>query len=177
MGLNERVGNEGYISIDPQQKINEYQIVPSNWHGGNLYVESFMVPDLGAIESWIDGKIELQVRAVSHLLGNITLYNYGQIRRKYLKDQKWRAANTFICSWDDTVGPNIMIHWTELDGGPSNTTVTIPFPAMDGVPAISYAFTIAEDDDDLGYQLVQLSHSPSMIYNTGYIQWKMMSIY
>lgn len=177
VGLNERVGHKDYISIDPKQNISENQKIQENWHGGHLYIESFMVPDLGAIESWISGKIELQVRAVSHLLGNIKSHYYGKIKRKYLKDKKWRSGNVFICDWNETVGPNIMIHWTELDGGSSTTTVTIPFPTMDGVPATSYSFTIAEDDDDLGYQLVQLSHSPSMLYNTGYIQWKMMSIY
>lgn len=60
---NERVGNRDFVSLDKEDEGRSLKV--SAFGNGNLYVAQIMVPNLGAIESWIEGKIELELRAFS----------------------------------------------------------------------------------------------------------------
>lgn len=179
IGPNERVGNDNFISLEKEDEGKDLKV--SVYGNGALYVGSIMVPDLGAIESWVQGKVELELRAFSPNISNLLSYSYPQIKRDDLKNQKWKAVNTFICNWTSVVGDYIILHWTEDDGGSSSTPVTINYPATETSPAMTFTFTIQSDDDDLGYAAVLKTDQPNNIpyigtlYNTGLIQWKMIN--
>jgi hypothetical protein len=174
---NERVGNKDFVSLDKEDEGRALKV--ASFGNGDLHVAQIMVPDLGAIESWIEGKIELGLRAFSPGVPNLLNYSYPQIKRDKLKDQRWYSVGTHICNWTSAVGDYIVLHWTEYDGGSTSTPVTINYPATPTSPAMSYTFTLKTDDDDLGYAAVLKTDNPNNVpfvgtlYNTGKIQWKM----
>lgn len=98
-----------------------------------------------------------------------------------MKDGKWYTRWVPIFNWDPQIyGNDILVHWTELDGGSSTTTITVTFPPNNGMPGNSYSFTTKSDNDDLGYQLAQYETvvlNPDYIYSSGLIQWKLAMIF
>lgn len=178
---NERVGDKDFVSLDKEDEGRSLKVAA--FGNGDLYVAQIMVPDLGAIESWIEGKIELELRAFSPGVPNLLNYSYPQIKRDKLKDQRWHSVGTNICTWTSVVGDYIVLHWTESDGGSTSTPVTISYPATPTSPAMSYTYTLQTDDDDLGYAAVLKTDYPNNVpyigtlYNTGKIQWKMGMIF
>lgn len=178
---NERVGNREFVSLDKNDEGHSLKI--SGFGEGTLYVANIMVPDLGAIESWILGKIELELRAFSPNVPNLLFYSYPQINRDDLKNQRWKVVNTNICNWTSVIGDYIVLQWTEYDGGSTSTPVNINYPATETSPAMSFTYTLKTDDDDLGYAAVLKTDNPNNVpyvgtlYNTGKIQWKMGMIF
>lgn len=179
---NERVGREGFTSVEKKDEGNSLKI--SSFGNGDLYVANIMVPDLGGIESWIEGKVELELRAFSPNVPNLLFYRYPDIKRDDLKDQKWKVVDTSVCNWATTVGDYIVLQWTEYDGGSNTTPLLINIPATPTSPAMSFTYTIKTGDDDLGYAAVLKTDTPinmapllATLYNTGWIQWKMKMIY
>jgi hypothetical protein len=178
---NERVGNGDFVSVDKDGEGRSLKVAA--FGNGDLYVAQIMVPDLGAIESWIEGKIELELRAFSPGVPNLLNYSYPQIKRNKLDDQGWHSVGTNVCNWSSVIGDYIVLQWTEYDGGPTSTPVTINYPATPTSPAMSYTYTIKTDDDDLGYAAVLKTDNPNNVpyigtlYNTGKIQWKMGMIF
>lgn len=69
IGPNERVGNDNFISLMKEDEGKDLKV--SVYGNGALYVGSIMVPDLGAIESWVQGKVELELRAFSPNISNL----------------------------------------------------------------------------------------------------------
>ncbi|WPR77726.1 hypothetical protein [Algoriphagus sp. NG3] len=172
---NERVGNTDFVSLNKEDEGRYLKI--SAFGNGTLYVSQIMVPDLGSIESWVRGKVELELRAFSPGIPNLLNYSYPQIKRDKLKNQRWHSVGTNICTWAPSVGDYVILHWTESDGGSTSTPITINYPATETSPAMSFTYTIKTDDQDLGYAAVLKTDNIGDLYNTGKIQWKMGMIF
>lgn len=177
IGLNERMNVDNLISVDPKDIKDEGDLQLLGNLGPDIYIGSIMVPNLGAIEPWISGKVELVVRVLSGSGMNLLQYDYGKIKRSKLDDQKWMNLNTYVTEWVPNLGDNLIVHWTELDGGNTTQTVTVTFPPIDGSPGASYNFQIKSDDDNLGFQICQKTQSSLHTYNTGLIQWKVLKVF
>jgi hypothetical protein len=168
LGYNERIGLGDFLNVDRN----------SRTIGAGEYIYQLQVPNLSDIEHWTAGAIELTARVATQKSGDALTYHYGDIKRKHLKDRKWRTMNTFIANWTTTaIGDYIKVHWTERDGGDGEVKVTLTMPKSENVPVdTKVEFTIKGKDDNLGHQIVQFNDSVNQIYSTGFISWTMKSL-
>jgi hypothetical protein len=118
--------------------------------GGSEYGAIFRVTNLGAIEAWVKGKLEMKY-AVYDAFGNLVKERgFGKIKRNSLTGQKWLALYDLITgNWTlASHGDKMFERWVEEDGGGS--TVNISYT----INGINFSYSLKNDDDDLGIATV-----------------------
>lgn len=169
--------NEVWV-ISNNETINFSDIQPDSsserTSGYQEKVYQIRVPNLGAIEGWPAGKIELKLSAGS----SSTKFFEGElpaIKRKHLKNQRWHTLDRFLFRWyPDLNGKIIGLAWIEVDdGGDDDETLSYTIPANNGFPTITYTVKFSDNDENCGYQVVQYDDPISQVYGTGKIDWKM----
>jgi hypothetical protein len=132
---------------NPQSRVN----------GKAEYGALIQVIDLGAIESWANGKPEFKY-FVHNAFGTLIKERPfdGWARSNY-SNQQWFDYEDFIGTWNTSNWGSINYErWIEQDGGkPTTVTMSIPNPA--GGPTISISTTFAQDDENLGLGNVQFT--------------------
>lgn len=175
IGEEENVSPENMVSA-PEDSIVEQQRVP----GQAEYTGYIQVTDLGAIESWVSGKLEFATTVFSSSGNKVWgTKKYGKWKRKNFKDQKWvNFGNSFIGNWNTSVyGPYMFETWMEEDGGQSSeTTVTFTTPpnSTTGAPGstITTKTPSRDRDDNLGGSIIQFTDDIEQVYNISYMNFK-----
>jgi hypothetical protein len=129
------------------------------------------ITDLGKVEPWISGKLELKYFVFNTTGTNIKERAFGKTKRKHFKDKKWYDYNDFIVNWNNmNVGNWNIESWIEEDGG-SSSSVSQTFPAPSGCigcPSTTITHPSKSRDDILGRSMVQYSDNITQIYNISY---------
>lgn len=133
------------------------------------------IPDLGKVEGWPAGKIELMVSIISSNGTTIKEnHKFPKVKRKFFRDSKWYDYELFLVNWDSpNLGKFMYEKWVEIDGAtgstPKETTVTFP-PACSTCVAVTQKITTKADDNDeqLGGALIAFADNKSQVYNINY---------
>ncbi|MFV0604630.1 MAG: hypothetical protein ACK5NK_02200 [Niabella sp.] len=167
--LNELLGEEYAFTAPPPGRSN-YE--PE--YGGII-----QITNLGKVEGWPAGKLELMYSVVSSN-GTIVKKNreFGKTKRKHFRDQKWYDYKDFLCNWDTTsVGKMMIEEWWEIDGGTGTDSheTSYSFPsACTGCPTttVKSTTTANSNDEKLGSALVSFRDDKSQVYNISYANFK-----
>lgn len=130
------------------------------------------VTNIGQIESWINGKVELKFFVFSQSGAKTNEIATGKTKRNDVKN-KWKDFNYFLFYWNTSnIGNYVIEAWIEQDGG-STTTVSQNIPApCTGCPSTSISYTTKNDDDLMGQSIIQFSDPISTEYNISYAKIK-----
>lgn len=115
--------------------------------------------DMGAIEPWVQGKLEFRY-TVHNAFGTLIKERaFGKRARRNFDGQAWHYLNDFLGYWNTSVwGPVTYERWIEEDGGVSNAFIQNISYTINGV---SYTTTISvparDQDDNLGMANIQFS--------------------
>lgn len=143
-------------------------------NGEAEYGGIFKVLNLGSIEPWVSGKVEL--RFVVNMANGTTAKDIktGKIKRKYLRDQKVYDANKFLFNWNtEVIGTWVIESWVEQDGGSQTISISQSYPApCQGCPSTNVSYTVKSEDDDLGRTIMQFSDSKAQWYSVSYMDVK-----
>jgi hypothetical protein len=132
------------------------------------------IPDIGAVEPWVSGKLELKYFIFDQSGTKIKEKAFAKTKRKKFKDNAWVDFNDFICYWNlSNIGNWMIESWIEVDGGNSTSTVsqTIP-PPCTGCASTTISFTKQNRDDEMGQTLIQFSDPYSTVYGISYANVK-----
>ncbi|MFV0605524.1 MAG: hypothetical protein ACK5NK_06730, partial [Niabella sp.] len=136
------------------------------------------ITNLGHVEGWPAGKLELGYKVVSSNGTIVKDRKFDKVKRKHFRNQKWYDFNDYLTDWDTTaVGKFMVEHWVEYDRGGSEQTIsnTISIPSScTGCPATSQTYTtkLSNNDEDLGAALVSFRTSKDQVYNISYANFK-----
>lgn len=144
---------------------------------GEEYLNRIMLPDLGEVTSWLDGKVELRLAIIGK--GGVTVINheFPKIKRKKLKHQAWLDMDHRISTWDrDELGYYWAYQWFEVSKGPHISGFSLNFSAAwKQKLEISAGFTVQisleKRHKDIGASLVGFRESTTTEYTTGKINW------
>jgi len=175
LSFNERIGYK--VAEGPASESN------ARISGNREFVYQVQTDDLGYIEGWPAGDVELFLSCAS---AKFKLFEgrIPTINRSSMKDRKWANVNHFIFYWYTTPehGTIIAYDWTEKDdGGDNETTITYTVPANNGLPGVTYSYKISNNDEHCVYQVVQFDdpvapgQTPT-IYGNQYLHWKMTNV-
>lgn len=130
------------------------------------------VTNIGQIESWINGKVELKFFVFSQSGAKTNEIATGKTKRNDVKN-KWKDFNYFLFYWNTSnIGNYIIEAWIEQDGG-STTTVSQNIPApCTGCPSTSISYTTKNDDDLMGQSIIQFTDGIWTEYNISYAKIK-----
>jgi hypothetical protein len=130
------------------------------------------VTNIGQIESWINGKVELKFFVFSQSGAKTNEIATGKTKRNDVKN-KWKDFNYFLFYWNTAnIGNYIIEAWIEQDGG-STTTISQNIPApCTGCPSTSISYTAKNDDDLMGQSIIQFSDPIWTEYNISYAKIK-----
>jgi hypothetical protein len=163
------IGYEENVSPENQVAFTKYSLQKDSsktTHRAQLRVNGvaeyggrIQVLDMGAIESWVNGKLEFKYFVNNAFATLIKERAYGSWARSNFSDQKWFDWNDFIGYWNTSNWGNVTYErWIEEDGG-STTTITNTIPNPSGGPTLTITQTVKDDDDNLGLANVQFSDS------------------
>lgn len=147
---------------------NTYNQVNSDRYDGiPEYGGIIQITDLGEVEPWIAGKLELKYIVFNQNGTKIKEKAFKSTKRKKFKDSQWVDYDDFIGYWNLSNIGNWMIEaWAELDGGADLNTITQTFPApCASCPTTTVSYTIKNRDEDLGQSLVQFTDPYTTVYN------------
>ena len=138
------------------------------------------VTNIGNLESWVRGKLELKYFVNKSDGGVLKDRGFGKWRRKNFKNQRWKDFGDLIGYWNlSNWGPMQLERWIEEDGG-GTTTVNQSFSPGSGFPTVTITHTIKSNDFDCGTANVQFT-DPSLpsinhtIYNLNSLNFTRMS--
>lgn len=154
---------------------NDDGIMNERYQGQSEYAGLIQVTDIGAIESWISGKLELKMTVLNSSGAIVSGPRaFGKWARSNFTNNKWKDFNHFVGYWyTSTFGNWMYEHWMEEDGGNSNsTTITMPPPPGTPGPTISTTIPSRNLDDDLGLATIQFTDPISTVYNISYANIK-----
>ncbi|HEX9983743.1 MAG TPA: discoidin domain-containing protein [Thermoanaerobaculia bacterium] len=148
-------------------------------NNGAEYINTFRIPNLSGIESWLGGKVE--PRAIVVGKGGIEIGNkyWGRIKRDTIRSNF--VAETKLVNWDRaTFGDWWVYKWVEEDFGPKlelSLGLGAAIKQYLGVPVTldikaSYQFI----HNDLGYSLVNFNDSTYTEYSTGALFFTLCSV-
>lgn len=131
------------------------------------------ITDLGAVEPWVHGKLELKYFVFISGTSNVKERGWGKRKRKNFRDRKWADFNDNIGPWNTSNLGNVMVEaWIEEDGG-SSSTISHTFPSQcTGCPANTISTTIKDEDDNLGRSFVQFSDQIGRVYGITHANFK-----
>lgn len=131
------------------------------------------ITDLGAVEPWIHGKLELKYFVFISGTSNVKERGWGKRKRKNFRDSKWADFNDNIGPWNTPNLGNVLVEaWIEEDGG-SSSTISHTFPSQcTGCPATTISTTIKDGDDNLGRSFVQFSDQIGRVYGITHANFK-----
>lgn len=115
--------------------------------------------DMGAIEPWVQGKLEFRY-TVHNAYGTLIKERaFGKRARRNFDGQAWHYLNDFLGYWNTSVWGSVTYErWIEEDGGVSSTFNQNISYSINGV---TYTTTISvpgrDQDDNLGMANVQFS--------------------
>jgi len=143
-------------------------------NGDAEYGGIIQVTDLGALESWINGKLEFRYRVFIASGTNVKNRAFGKYARSNFRDQKWKDFGDFLFYWNTANIGNFTIEgWIEEDGGNSTNTISQTFPSTcTGCPATTISYTKQSSDQDLGPTIVQFTDPTETVYNISYANIK-----
>jgi hypothetical protein len=129
----------------------------------------FDVPDLSQIESWLQGKPEIQVRVVSNLNPAIKTWQLKQYARSSYGQSGMLLENTNVLpSWTTSIqGVYLNYFFLEIDGDGSSTSSTITIPSANGQPGISVTHSFKTGDRQMGNQSVYHGDDINFFYTLG----------
>lgn len=115
------------------------------------------ITDLGTVEPWIWGKLELKYFINDSYGGLIKEKGFGKRKRSHFRNQNWHDFNDFVGHWYwDVWGPSTLERWIEEDGG-ATSTVSTSFNPGQGLPSVTITHTIKSEDYNMGASQVQFS--------------------
>jgi hypothetical protein len=181
IGLNERGGKriadigteEGVVSGTRSTRVD----------GDPLELSQINIPDLNAIETWVNGKPEFRLRIVNSTGSKV--FDSGEPANKFNPTRSlvndpaiWYVMSFEVLnSWSfSNQGNTLGMHWVEVDGGTVSTTVEQTFTVKndDGTTSSAkYIYTISNHDDDLGFVTINNSDIIWAEYQTASIRWYM----
>jgi len=131
------------------------------------------ITDIGAIEGWTAGKVELKFFVFNQSGTKTNEIALGKIKRKNVKDT-WKDTDKFLFYWNvSNIGNYLVESWIEEDGGNSTSTVTSSLAApCSGCPSTSISFTKQKHDDEMGATIIQFTDPISTEYNISYAKIK-----
>lgn len=170
IGEEENCSDENMVSA-----INDDGNPNGRIQGQSEYGGLIQVTDLGAIESWINGKLEFKM-TVMNSAGTIVSgpIAFGKWKRDNFKNQKWKDFGVFIGNWNTSTFGNWMYeHWLEEDGGASSSIIiTVPPPAGTSGPTVSITIPSKNQDDNLGQATIQFTDPVTTVYSISYANIK-----
>lgn len=148
---------------------------PLRVQGQPEYAAIIQVTDLGALETWILGKMEFKI-TVMNSSGGVVFgpQALGKVKRKYFRDLRWYDYNRFIGNWNSSTFGNWMYeHWLEEDGG-NSASISISMPPPSGFTGPTTTTTIPSRnlDDNMGLTTIQFSDAITQVYNISYANIK-----
>jgi hypothetical protein len=146
----------------------------TRYNGIPEYGGIIQVTDLGRIEPWVKGRLELKYFVFNQSGAKIKDREFGKTKRKKFKNSAWVDYSDFIGYWNLSNFGNWMIEaWLELDGGDDVTNIsqTIP-PPCTGCPSTTISIQKRDRDDEMGQSLVQFTDDYSTVYNISYANFK-----
>lgn len=157
-----------FENVGPGEIYNHDPVSPTAGHrldGRREYCGNIQVTDLGAIESWASGQVELRVIIYQQNGQKIKDKKFKKVKRKHFRDLQWYDYNEFVVYWNiNNVGNYMLEQWYEVDGGGSvNFSQSYPAPTP-GFPSISVSYSIGDYDDDMGQIMVQFTDPLSTEY-------------
>lgn len=131
------------------------------------------VTDIGAIEPWVSGKVELKFFVFNQTGTKTNEISTGSTKRKQVKNT-WKDFDKFLFNWNTgNIGNFIIEAWIEEDGGNSTSTVSSTLPApCTGCPSTTISYTKQKNDDNMGQTILQFSDAISQEYNISYAKIK-----
>jgi hypothetical protein len=154
---------------------NSYnQVTGDRYDGIAEYGGILQITDIGAIEPWVNGRLELKYFVFNQSGTKINEKQFSKTKRKKFKNLAWVDYDDFMGYWNLSNIGNWMIEaWIEVDGGnsTSNVSQTIPAPCT-GCPSTTIGFTKQIRDDEMGQALVQFSDPYSTTYSISYANFK-----
>ncbi|HYV94278.1 MAG TPA: DUF3103 family protein [Chitinophagales bacterium] len=186
VGISERVDNNGALKYTFEGSSPYDERV----NGQNTILGSIRCPDLGHIESWLNGKPELRLRIYgAKLYESSSTPTAVKITTKYYNPKRsdidgvWYNPGTSLFNWyrywyspttDFVYGSEVNFYWVEEDGG-SGITIdldlggTIKTSGGSSLTvSLSTSFTIDDGDEDLGDAVVAFPDGTDWnVYSTG----------
>lgn len=176
ISYNERVNSKNMADVAGKAGISNQEAFFNRCNGCNEYLWQIRVPDYGAIEGWPAGDLELKLTAATAAIKVID-GQLPQVDKDLVDNGQWYAMQTFLFAWDTgDHGKFLNMHWVEVDAGGTPGQHTITIPPQAGFPGVSYTFTVGENDEDLGEQLVQYDDAIGRPYGVGLFYWKNLNI-
>lgn len=178
IGINERGGEP----IDQRHETSLTNL-RARTDGAQLKLWQINIPDLNAIEVWINGKPEFRFRVFSSQ-GN-SVYDSGtpagifKPNRSEVDDPgSWYVMNvSILASWTfANQGNTLAMHWIEVDGGTTDVEITESFTIKDAngnSVTSTYTFDRRNHDDDLGNVTINNTDPTWALYETATIRWYM----
>ncbi len=162
-GIEENVSTANSV-VSPEDTVNTGG--PARVDGQAEYGGIIQITNLGAVEPWTQGKLELKIFVRTSTGSDLSIRAFGKWRRKHFRNEAWKDFNHFIANWSiSNIGNYTYEKWIEEDGG-NPTTYTWNFPPPPGGGAsLSTTYQAKNEDDDLGAALIQFSDPTSTIYN------------
>ena len=141
----------------------------SRFNGQSEYGAIINVTNIGAIEPWVSGKVELKFIVFNQSGAKINELELSKTKRKNV-DNKWKDFNKFLFNWNTSnIGNFVIEAWLELDGGTSTSTVSATFPgACNTCPSTSVSYTKTKSDDNLGQTIIQFTDPVPTTYSVSH---------
>jgi hypothetical protein len=129
--------------------------------------------NLGRIEPWVKGKLEMQIIVFNEAGREILNQKFGKTRRWRFMSEKWVEYDKELGAWNiPNIGNVTYEKWIEENSG-DEITYTISTPAQNGFPSTSVSYKRKEYSNDLGIGMVQFTDPKSTIYNSiSYINFR-----
>lgn len=165
--------NQEEVIDEMSQEIMPPGVLESNRFNGQTERGGIInVTNIGQIESWINGKVELKFFVFSQTGTKTNEIATGKTKRNDVKN-KWKDYNYFLFYWNTTnIGNYIIEAWIEQDGGGTTTiSQSIPAPCT-GCPTTNISYTAKDDDDIMGQSIIQFSDAISTEYNISHAKIK-----
>ena len=167
--------------INQEETVSEASISPLG-HGNEFlnrtngqaeYGGIIKVTDIGSIEPWTSGKVELKLFVFNQSGTKINDIALGKTKRKNVKDT-WKDFDIFLHNWTlANIGNYVIESWIEEDGGNSTVTVSSSLAApCTGCPSTNISFTKQKNDDNMGATIIQFSDAITQEYNISYAKIK-----
>lgn len=141
-----------HIPVQPREnKTSEVQALASGYRNPSRleYGGRINIADIGALESWVSGKLEMKYFVSNSTGMTIKERAFGQIERS-AADNRWYDFRDVIGNWDNAIwGPYTYERWIEEDGG-SPVTISSPITPVPGGPTYNISTTMTDDDTDCG---------------------------
>jgi hypothetical protein len=149
------------------------QIQGDRYDGIREYGGIIQVTNIGAIEPWVSGKLELKYFVFDQYGTKIKEKEFEKTKRKKFKNWNWVDYNDFIGYWNLSNIGNWMIEaWIEVDGGGASTiSQTIP-PPCTGCPSTSISYSVQNHDDIMGQSIVQFTDPYSTMYGISHANFQ-----